>query len=200
MNFNNSKDIAFIICPLVRANSSRIKVQCIATPNDALFNDAYNILEISGMRKSFFQNKMNYVIDTILSLEHCFVATHDFFELRSTFPEEAYWNGGGACKSCPASLSYEIVKAFESIGGSGLGPSALFHIDITDIWKEISPLLQQNNPSDSILEAKIQRRDTLADAPDYTGPRDPKIDAEVEEMIASHMALAKQKAMQDPKT
>ena len=69
MNINNSKDIAFIICPLARANSSRIKIQRIANPNDALLNDAYNLLEISGMRKRFFQSKMNYVIDTNLSIE-----------------------------------------------------------------------------------------------------------------------------------
>ena len=80
-----------------------------------------------------------------------------------------------------------------------MGPDALFQIDITDIWKDISPLLQQDNPSGSKPVAQIQRRDTLADAPDYTGPRDPKTEAEIEDMIASHLALAKQKAMQDPK-
>jgi len=199
MSINNSKEIAFIICPLLRANSSRIKIKPLASQDDALFDDAYNILEISGMRKGFFQSKMNYVIDTILSTEHCFVATHKFVELRSTFPGEAYWDGGGTWKSCPASLSYEIARTFPGIGGSALGPDALLQIDITDIWKDISSLLQLSDSSILKTEAQSPRRDTLADAPDYTGPRDPKIEAENEAMIARYIAQAQQLAMQKPK-
>jgi hypothetical protein len=158
-NYNESKAIAALLCPLLRARSPKTPFRCLAAEDDEMFSIAFKTLEMMGVRKRLFQSGRNYVIESILFSEFCFESARSIIELHSTAPSQGAWTGGGEFKETSASESTMMLGAiYDAFGKEPPGPNALLQIDITRVWNEISPLLEDGATK---LAAKREADDKL---------------------------------------
>jgi hypothetical protein len=186
-NHNQAGAIASLVCPYLRAKSSKTPIRRIAEPNDELFHNAYRLLQQFGGRKGFFQTECNHVIDSIRLSEHWFYCMHPIIELRSVSPKEAFWTGAGVFKENSATEATLLSEVFAAVGKSSLapGPAAIVQIDITAIWNEIYSLLEKLDPAERNAENQRQQQAALESIPKYEGPpADPETAAEIERLLA----------------
>jgi hypothetical protein len=182
---NESKAIAAVLCPLLRARSPKVPFQCLAPDDDALFHTAVQSLQFLGIRKGFFQSRRNYVIESTLFNEFCFAASHPVIELVVTSPRKAAWTGAGEFKQTSSSDAMMLNPIFDAVGMAPPGPDALFKIDVTAVWSQISHLLEKLNPDERKADQERKRKEILDSIPTYQGPpADPKVLAETEALLA----------------
>jgi len=158
---NQSKAIAAVLCPLLRARSPKTPFRCLAADDDEMFSTAFKTLRMMGVRKRVFQSGRNYVIESILFSEFCFETAQSIIELRSTAPSQGVWTGGGEFKDTSADESTMMLGAiYGAFGKQSPGPSALLQIDITRVWNDISPFLEDGAAK---LAARREEDDKLRD-------------------------------------
>ncbi len=156
---NESKAIAAFLCPLLRARSPKTPFRCLAADDDEMFSTAFKTLQFMGVRKRFFQSERNYVIESILFSEFCFEISRSIIELHSSAQIDGAWTGGGEFKDTSAEESAMITGTiYGAFGKRPRGPSALLQIDITRVWDDISPFLED---SAAKLAAKREADDKL---------------------------------------
>jgi hypothetical protein len=158
-DFNESKAIAALLCPLLRARSPKTPFRCLAGDDDEMFSHAFITLQAMGVRKRLLQSRRNYVIESILFSEFCFEVARSIIELHFSAQSEGAWTGGGEFKDTSESESSMTLGAiYGAFGKKPPGPGALLQIDITKVWNNISPFLE--NPATK-LAAKRQADDKM---------------------------------------
>ena len=163
-DYNESKAIAALLCPLLRARSPKTPFRCLAADDDVMFSTTYKTLQIEGGRKSLFQSRRDYVLNSILRSEFWFAISHPIIELHCASVDGGFWTGGGEFKEISAdeglALLDGIYDAFGKKRREPPGPNALVQIDITRVWTDISPLLED---AATKLAAKREADDKLRD-------------------------------------
>jgi hypothetical protein len=179
-NHNESKAIAALLCPLLRARSPKIRFRCLAADDDEVFSTAFKTLQMMGGRKGLFQSRRNYVIDSILLSEFWFALSHPIIELHCTSVDEGFWTGAGEFKEISASEGLVLGGIFDAFGKQPPGPNALVQIDITRVWNDISPMLEdaatklaaKREADDKLREMMLKAR---AQATGHSPPDEPYI-------------------------
>ena len=182
---NQSKAIAALLSPLLRARSPKVPFRCLAADDDDMFYTAVQTLQMMGVRKRLFQSRRSYVIESLLFREFCFEAAHPIIELHATSPSNGAWTGSGEFKETSASEGMMLNPIFDTMGMAPPGPSALIEIDVSTIWTQISPFLEKLDPAERAAERHRQQMAALESIPRYEGPpADPKTAAEIERLLS----------------
>ena len=185
--YNQATAIASLVCPLLRSRSPSVKYQCIAEPNDALYDDVYRLLQAHGLQNVIGQTKQDYVINSITLSESGFEAAHSFVELRSMAPKKGCWTGAGAFKETSATEGILLSDMFAGLGKEALapGPDAIIQIDITGVWRKLVLLLEPLDSAERLAGRQARRQAMLEAIPIYKGPRgDSATIAETEKLLA----------------
>jgi len=158
----------------------------LARDDDELFADVYRDLRIAGGRKGLFESRNHFVMTALLHNEGWFHVSCAIIELSCSDPNTGFWTGAGEFKTTSAELGAELSRMFESAGyGRHGGPDALFQIDITRVWGDLSHLLENRDPAERESERRRQELAALEAVPKYEGPPgDPKTAAEIEALLA----------------
>jgi hypothetical protein len=184
-DYNQSKAIAALMCPLLRSRSPKVPFRCLAADSDEMFHTAVQMLQLLGVRKGFFQSRRKYVIESLLFTEYCFETAHSILELDTTVPIKGAWTGAGEFKETSASDGMMLSSVFDAVGMAPMGPSALIEIDISAIWPQISPLLERQDPTERAAERHRQQMAALECVPNYEGPpATPEQAAKIERMLS----------------
>jgi hypothetical protein len=140
--YNQAKAIASLLCPYLRGRSPKTPYRCVIE-TEAEVREVYNTRKIFCGRKGIFQTKREFIAQSMLLSEPDFVSSAGSIELRHVLPDgsEAYWNGKGAKKNFSSAAVAESGRMF----GTHSGGDALAQVDISRVWSEISPLLDQKS-------------------------------------------------------
>ena len=135
LKWNRAQEIAPIICS--RSNASSFKNYGFYGTDRAIEWHCQAWAMADGHKKGFFQNKREFIVDTILGTQSFYVRHSTSLLLVASLPDDSpsQWLGTGACSV------YDANQWIQSMAQSD-PMMLLIQIDISPIYQILKPHLQ----------------------------------------------------------